>query len=87
MLTDIVRRMTVHTNLIPWDPTHAEAVVRVAEQDDRVDEVGGSAGDEIGGIVHDLGALAVASDAEFGGGALGEGLLDELYVGRGGGGG
>ena len=32
--------------------------------------------------MHDLGALTVAGDAEFGGGALGEGLLDELFVGR-----
>ena len=78
MLADIVRRMAIHADLIPRDPSDAVAVIRVAEQNYRVNEVGCGSGEEVGGVVDDLGALGVAGDAEFGGGALVQGLLDEL---------
>jgi len=77
---DVVAHVAIGADLVRWDVADGQAVVWVAEQNDRVDEVGSSSvGDEeLKGVVHDLAALAVAADAELGLGALGQGLLDEL---------
>lgn len=76
MQTDIVAEMTVRADLAGRDLAERLAIVGVAEENDAVDEVGGRGGDQVGGVVRDLRALAVSRDAELRVRALSHGLLD-----------
>jgi hypothetical protein len=78
--TNVIANMTVNADLPRRHIADRQLLIWIAEQDDRVDEVSGIGvgGQELGGIVYDLAALAVAGDAEFGRGALGQCLFDEL---------
>lgn len=78
MLTDVVTSVAVYHNLLLRDSAHLLSEVRVAEQDNRVDEVCRLLGYHVSSVVDHLRALAVTRDAEFGVWALGYGLLDQL---------
>lgn len=81
VVANVVSRMAIHLPLVARDVVQRDVAVRIAESYHSIDEFGGSrilSLEKTERIVHDLRALAVARDKEFGLWALRVGLDDEL---------